>query len=93
MNRQEWFLTEDFGLSKGREQLGLATYIFMQLPETLMELPEITISLPYCYLKRQKENARMDPERKLTEESGAETLLQEEVDLILVCECNLIKVS
>ena len=45
-------LTKDFGLSKGRKQLGLATYILMQLPEIVMQLPEITVSLPYCYLQR-----------------------------------------
>ena len=47
-------LTKDFGPGKGRKQLQLATYIPVQLPEVLMKLPKIIVSLPYYYLKIER---------------------------------------
>lgn len=58
------FLTKDFGSSKGRKQLRLATYILVQLPEILMKLPEITVSLPYCYLQKERERGQIDENRE-----------------------------
>ena len=46
-------LTKDFGLGKGRKELGLATQALVELPEVLMKRPKITIPLRYCYLQRE----------------------------------------